>query len=72
MSRPVKFEEFRYVGDKRAQIVYDLDSTDPDSVAAVEDLMGAETFLAFAPDTLDEARNRGYRPHRSITRAEQD
>jgi hypothetical protein len=72
MSRPVKFEEFRYVGDKRAQIVYDLDSTDPDSVAAVEDLMEAETFLAFAPDTLDEARNRGYRPHRSITRAEQD
>ena len=72
MSRPVKFEEFRYVGDKRAQVVYDLDSTDPDSVAAVEDLMEAETFLAFGPDTLDEARNRGYRPHRSIIRADQD
>ena len=72
MSRPVKFEEFRYVGDKRAQVVYDLDSTDPESVAAVEELMAAETFLAFGPDTLDEARNRGYRPHRSIIRADQD
>jgi hypothetical protein len=72
MSRPVKFEEFRYVGDKRSQVVYDLDNTAPESVAAVEELMAAETFLAFGPDTLEEARNRGYRPHRSITRADQD
>lgn len=72
MSRPVKFEEFRYVGDKRSQVVYDLDSTDPESVEAVAELMEAETFLAFGPDTLDEARNRGYRPHRSITRATAD
>jgi hypothetical protein len=72
MSRPLKFEEYRYVGDKRAQVVYDLDSTDPESVAAVAELMEAETFLAFGPDTLEEARNRGYRPHRSITRANQD
>ena len=27
--------------------------------------MAAETFLAFGPDTLAEARNRGYHPHRS-------
>jgi len=72
MSRPVKFEEFRYVGDKRVQVVYDLDSDDPESVAAVAELMEAETFLAFGPDTLVEARNRGYRPHRSITRANAD
>jgi hypothetical protein len=72
MSRPLKFEEYRYVGDKRAQVVYDLDSADPESVAAVAELMEAETFLAFGPDTLEEARNRGYRPHRSITRANQD
>jgi hypothetical protein len=72
MSRPLKFEEYRYVGDKRAQVVYDLDSADPESVAVVAELMEAETFLAFGPDTLEEARNRGYRPHRSITRANQD
>ena len=72
MSRPLKFEENRYVGDKRSQVVYDLDSADPESVAAVEELMVAETFLAFGPDTLEEARNRGYRPHRSIRRANAD
>jgi hypothetical protein len=72
MSRPTKFEEFRYVGDKRSQVVYDLDTDDSESVAAVEELMVSEQFLAFAPDTLEEARNRGYRPHRSIRRALQD
>jgi hypothetical protein len=72
MSRPAKFEEFRYVGDKRTQVVYDLDSDDPESAAAVEELMTSEQFLAFGPDTLEEARNRGYRPHRSIRAALQD
>jgi hypothetical protein len=38
--------------------------------AAVEELLEAETFAAFGPDTLAEARNRGYRPHKSIRRAE--
>jgi hypothetical protein len=69
MSRPTKFEDNRYVGDKRSLVVYDLDSDDPESVAAVEELMVSERFLAFGPDTLEEARNRGYRPHRSIRRA---
>ena len=32
MSRPTKFEEFRYVGDKRRQRVYDLDAIDTDGV----------------------------------------
>jgi hypothetical protein len=69
MSRPTKFEDNRYIGDKRSLVVYDLDSDDPESNAAVEDLMVSEQFLAFGPDTLEEACNRGYRPHRSIRRA---
>jgi hypothetical protein len=62
------------VGDKRTQQVYDLDliDSDPEVAAAIDDLMAAETFLAFGPDTLAEARNRGYRPHRSIRRAQAD
>ena len=28
MSRPTRFEEFRYLGDKRKQVVYDLDTDD--------------------------------------------
>ena len=67
MSRPSKFEEFRYLGDKRTQVVYDLDltDTDPDVAARVEELMASEQFAAFSPDTIAEARNRGYRPYRT-------
>jgi len=55
------------MGDKRTQIVYDLDryAEDPDVTAAVDDVLLAETFLAFGPDTIPEARNRGYHPYRS-------
>ena len=67
VSRPTRFESFRYLGDKRSQIVYDLDRVDETGLGdVVEELMTSEQFAAFAPDTLAEARNRGYRPHRSI------
>ena len=59
------------MGDKRSQVVYDIDlaDSDPQVAAAVQELLNAETFAAFGPDTLAEARNRGYRPHKSIRRA---
>ncbi|MCB0990077.1 MAG: hypothetical protein R2770_08345 [Acidimicrobiales bacterium] len=60
MDRPKGLEGFRFVGDKRTQIVYDLDQcTEADAVA---DLAAAHQFATFGPDTLAEARNRGYRP----------
>lgn len=65
MSRPGKFEEFRYVGDKRTQWYFDLDDPDLDP-ALVEELMEAETFAAFSPDTPAEARNRGYRAFKTV------
>ena len=66
MERPVRFEHHRFVGDKRTQIVYDLDTwTD---AAVIDELMVAETFLCFGPDTLAEARNRGYRLARAGAR----
>jgi hypothetical protein len=68
MSRPTRFENNRYLGDKRKQVVYDLDlaGTDPVVAAAIDELLASERFAAFGPDTLAEARNRGYRPHASI------
>lgn len=70
-DKPSKFEHSRYLGDKRTQKVYDLDLLDdPEVAAAVDDIMAAESFLCFGPDTLAEARNRGYHPHRSIRTAE--
>ena len=71
MSRPSRFQDHRYLGDKRTQTVYDLDLTDDAGLAGViDELMRSEQFAAFAPDTLAEARNRGYRLHRSIREAE--
>jgi hypothetical protein len=72
VGRPTRFEHNRYLGDKRTQVVYDLDlaDTDPRVAAAIDELVSSEQFAAFGPDTMVEARNRGYRPHRSIPRTE--
>jgi hypothetical protein len=61
MERPVRFEHFRYLGDKRTQTVYDVDALDPRDAGIIEELLASERYAAFAPDTLAEARNRGYR-----------
>jgi hypothetical protein len=71
VSRPTRFESYRYLGDKRTQVVYDLDVVDDAGLQPViDELMKSERFAAFSPDTLAEARNRGYRPHGSIREAE--
>ena len=62
----------RYVGDKRTQLVYDLEAIgDLEAAgdlkaaggfkATARELLESEQFIYFAPDTLAEARNRGYR-----------
>ena len=59
MERLGRFEHSRWVGDKRTQVVHDIDNcTD---AAIIDELMDAGTFLCFGPDTLAEARNRGYK-----------
>ena len=68
MERPGKFEHFRFVGDKRTQTVYDVDQLDDTEAELITELMAAGTYLCFAPDTLAEARNRGYRLHRGVRR----
>ena len=62
MQRPTKFEHHRWVGDKRSQVVYDVDNID--DPALIDELMAAETYLGFGPDELKEARNRGYKPYK--------
>ena len=62
MDHPKGFEEHRWLGDKRNQRVHDLDNTT--DACAIDDIMKAESFLAFGPDTLPEARNRCYHPCR--------
>jgi hypothetical protein len=62
MARPLRFEHYQWLGDKRAMLVHDLDSA-VDS-CDIDGLMASEQFASFGPDVLDEARNRGYRPCR--------
>ncbi len=59
MARPSRFEHNRWLGDKRTQVVHDLDNAG--EACEIDELMTAETFASFGPDTLPEARNRGYR-----------
>ncbi len=59
MERLTRFEHNRYVGDKRSQIVHDIDACDAPTV--IDELVAAEAYLCFGPDTVAEARNRGYR-----------
>lgn len=70
MYRPKGVADHRYIGDKRTGAVYDLDAVpDDDSPpaprqtprAVIDELVASGCYLCFAPDTLAEARNRGYR-----------
>ena len=62
MDRPGRFSEHRFLGDKRTQVVYDVDEADHDEVVAeIEELASGPFAQTFGPDTLAEARNRGYR-----------
>ena len=63
MAKPTRFEDYRYLGDKRDQRCYDLDLLDenPAVAEAVDGILRAESFVVFGPDSLAEARNRGYR-----------
>lgn len=66
MGRLRRFEGHRYVGTRDDMVAYDCD--DDDQLAVLErrvqeeDLLGRNVLASFAPDTLAEARNRGFRP----------
>lgn len=62
VSRPTRFEHFRWLGDKRSLRVHDLDAAI--EACAIDELLQAETFATFGPDSLPEAKNRGYKPCR--------
>ena len=58
MQRPSRFEHARFLGDKRTQLVYDLDSWEVPDV--IDEIVARGVGIQFGPDTLAEARNRGY------------
>jgi len=58
MERPTRFEHHQWLGDKRTQVVHDVDACTAPEI--IEELLAAQAYLCFGPDTLAEARNRGY------------
>ena len=66
MARLRRLEASRFVGVRDTMIVYDCD--DPDQLSLLEsriesdDLLGRKLVQTYGPDTLAEARNRGFRP----------
>ncbi|WP_420613216.1 hypothetical protein [Candidatus Spongiisocius sp.] len=64
-SRLPRFEKSRFIGARDTMIVYDCD--DAHQFARLETrleddgLLGRNLIQSFAPDTLAEARNRGFR-----------
>lgn len=58
MDHHPKFEHSRFIGDKRTQLVYDLDTWDDRDT--IDEIVAEGVALSFGPDTLPEARNRGY------------
>ncbi|MBI5156503.1 MAG: hypothetical protein HZA58_00670 [Acidimicrobiia bacterium] len=66
MARLRHFEHHRFIGLRDTMLVFDTD--DPDQARRADDLVGPGGALGrlavatFAPDSLVEARNRGFRP----------
>ena len=68
MERAVRFEHNRWLGDKRTQIVHDVDACDDPST--ITELIQPETFLSFAPGEPAQApdpANRAVRAARPPT-----
>ncbi len=64
MGRLRRFDDHRFIGTRDTMRVYDCD--DEAQYAALDarssELDGTNLVQTFGPDTLDEARNRGFRP----------
>lgn len=66
MSRLSRFEGYRFIGVRDTMLVYDCDDDQQfeelKERVEEEDLSGRLLLQSFAPDTVVEARNRGFRP----------
>ena len=72
MERPKQFSENQYVGDKRTQVVYDVDAISGADEALITELMTAETYssvpyahLTLPTNTPLDNHGRSVRPETS-------
>lgn len=66
MPRLHRLEHHRFVGLRDSLTVFDTDDAEQVALllsrAATADVVGSLPVVTFGPDTLAEARSRGYRP----------
>ena len=66
MSRLSRFEDFRYVGVRNSMVFFDSDDEEQfarlSELVEKGDLVENKGVQVFAPDSPEEARNRGFRP----------
>ena len=66
MGRIAKFENYRFLGNRKNMRVYDCDNQD--EFAQIENLINDKDLItnnliqAFAPENIHEAKNRGFKP----------
>ena len=66
MGRIAKFENYRFLGNRKNMRVYDCDNQE--ELAQIENLINDKDLIinnliqAFAPDNIHEAKNRGFKP----------
>lgn len=66
MGRLKRFDDHRFVGTRDDMVVHDCDNMDSlallEERVSTDDLQKRNLLQTFGPDTLAEARNRGFRP----------
>ena len=64
MARITRFSDHRYVGDRSTMTVFDTDdAAESAELVALIDLgalIAKNLLQTFGPDTIEEARNRGF------------
>lgn len=69
MSRLSRFEDYRFIGTRDTMRVYDCDDEEQfsrlEQRVESEEMVNRKLLQSFSPDTVTEARNRGFRPLRS-------
>ena len=66
MKRLDRFENSRFVGYRKNMKVYDCDTEE--QFSKLTEIMGNIDYIklnliqSFSPDTIDEAKNRGFKP----------
>ena len=66
MGRIAKFENYRFLGNRKNMRVYECDNQE--EFAQLENLINDKDLIinnliqAFAPDNIHEAKNRGFKP----------